>query len=58
MREAASNGIESTEIDVVRTSKYVWTVSGTFEGRRIIASAASKRSAISRWRKEAESRVD
>jgi hypothetical protein len=54
MRESASTGEEVVSVDIARTSKYVWTVTGTFDGIKITVSAASKRAAISRWRREAE----
>ncbi len=57
MHEAIDVEGRSLQITVGQVSKTLWTVSGTVAGSPITVSAASRRTAVNRWRKAAETRI-
>lgn len=57
MHEAIDVEGRAVQITVAQFSKTLWTVTGTVSGSPITVSAASRRTAVNRWRKAAEMRI-
>ena len=58
MIELVQLGEQSISIEILQNSKNLWKVSGVFGGVPITVSATEKRTAINRWRKAAENKVE
>lgn len=57
MNEAIDVAGQSVQITVAQVSKTLWTVNGSVAGSPVKVSAASRRTAVNRWRKAAELRI-
>lgn len=57
MHELTNVGQQMVHLDVAQRSKIIWTAKGTVFGSVIVVSATSCRTAINRWRRAAENRM-